>query len=292
MYQNYRTYNDAWLLSLDEEITDTRILKNRQKTYQEALNRKISRAKSEESSLISGEDQMTPENFKEQKIEGLKTTLLSLLETGESPNRAIKRFTGLLPEKKAFKPFRKNVRKNTIGTSPCSTNFLELQKPRLRQQSRSEKKKKLSLNSASKTNKISDSIVSVDPLLGKRKSFEEQPKVFSETSSVSSMNNNSLFDFDKKKLPKHLENVGKSMMDSPSKFVIFCNFIEKLKEKIDKVAKICNILQNYGVVDIYFMRREDIQKYIFKDEDYKKKEVSAPSTAGSFNKPTKKPKIH
>ena len=213
LYRNYKTHNDAWLLSLDEEVADPRILRDKQKTYQFALNQKISRARSEESSLLSGEDQMTPENFREQKIESLQTTLLGLLEPGESPNRAIKRFTSLLPGKKTFKPFKKNVRKNTLGGSPSLTP--ELPKPRLRQQSKSEKKKKLA--PPKKPKPADESPVSVDPLLGKRGSFEGPAKVFSETSSVSSVTTPSLFDFEKKKLPKHLEKVGQSMMDSPSK---------------------------------------------------------------------------
>jgi hypothetical protein len=112
LYKNYNAHNDAWLLSLDEEVADVNILKNKQKTYQYALNKKISRARSEESSLISVEEPMTSESFKEKKIETLKTTLLNLLENGESANRAINRIHKMLPEKKSFKPYKKNVRKN------------------------------------------------------------------------------------------------------------------------------------------------------------------------------------
>ena len=211
LYKNYRSHNDAWLLSLDEELTDPKVLGNKKKTYQFALNQKISRAKSEESSLIS-EDQMNSESFKERKIETLKTSLLGLLEIGESANKAIKRFTALLPEQKVFKHFKKNVRKNTVGKKKSEELTFSVGKPKLKTQHRSEKKKKLK---AAKGELLSNRKVPQGPLLGKRRSFHEQPKVQSETSSVSSMNNNSLFDFDKQKLPKHLEKVGKSMMDSP-----------------------------------------------------------------------------
>ena len=86
-------------------------MKNKKKTYEYAINQKIIRARSEESSLKSADDLITSDNFKEKKIETLKTTLLELLETGESANKAIKRFTGFLPGAKKFKPFKKNVRK-------------------------------------------------------------------------------------------------------------------------------------------------------------------------------------
>ena len=133
-------------------------------------------------------------------------------------------------------------------------------------------------------------------LLGKRGSFDEHPKMFSETSSVSSMNN-SILDFDKRKLPKHLQGIGKSMMDTPGKISKFNfikynnNFIDQIKKKIDKIMEICNILQHCGVPDIYFMRKEDIKKFIF-EEDNPVKELNTSATTISFNKPSKNPKIH
>ena len=79
LYRNYNSHNDAWLLSLDEEVRDPKILKNKKKTYEYALTQKIKRARSEENSLMSAEDLITSDNFKEKKIETLKTTLLELL---------------------------------------------------------------------------------------------------------------------------------------------------------------------------------------------------------------------
>lgn len=55
--------------------------------------------------------------------------------------------------------------------------------------------------------------------------------------------------------------------------------------------EICNILQHWGVRDIYFMSKEDIKKYIF-EEDPIEKEILTPKTTVSFNKPTKKPKLN
>jgi hypothetical protein len=115
LYKNYNAHNDAWLLSLDEEVSDVNILKNKKKIYEYAMNKKILRARSDESSVISVDEAMTSESFKEKKIETLKTTLLSLLETGESANRAINRIHRMIPEKKSFKPYKKNVRKNKTG---------------------------------------------------------------------------------------------------------------------------------------------------------------------------------
>lgn len=115
LYKNYRAHNDAWLLSLDEEVADPQILKDRRKTYEFALQKKISRAQSEDSSVKSIEDPMTSESFKEKKIETLKSTLLGLLEPGESANRAINRIHKLLPEKKSFKPYKRNVRRSSKG---------------------------------------------------------------------------------------------------------------------------------------------------------------------------------
>lgn len=117
LYKNYRAHNDAWLLSLDEEVADPQILKDRRKTYEFALQKKISRVQSEDSSVKSIEDPMTSESFKERKIETLKSTLLNLLESGESANRAINRLHKLLPGKKSFKPYKRNIRKNTKGES-------------------------------------------------------------------------------------------------------------------------------------------------------------------------------
>jgi hypothetical protein len=132
---------------------------------------------------------------------------------------------------------------------------------------------------------------SPNQVLGKRSSFEVKTKVHSETSSVSSLNNNILFDFEKKKLPKSMEGVRKSMMGTPGKVLGFLiNIVDQLKKKCDKIMEICNILQHCGVPDIYFMSKEDIKEFIF-DEDKIEKEVHTPKTTVSFNKPTKKPKI-
>ena len=125
LYKNYNSHNDAWLLSLDEEVRDPKILKNKKKTYEFAINQKIIRARSEESSLKSADEFITSDSFKEKKIETLKITLLELLETGESANKAIKRFTGSLPGAKKFKPFKKNVRKNQSSKFFKLNNYYE-----------------------------------------------------------------------------------------------------------------------------------------------------------------------
>ena len=100
-------YNDAWLMSLDENISDPKMLKDRKTTFEYVYKKRMS----EDSSIISGDDKDIPENFKKKKIESIKSTLLQLLQSGESPNQAIKRYRACLPKKVIPKPFKKNIRK-------------------------------------------------------------------------------------------------------------------------------------------------------------------------------------
>jgi dissimilatory sulfite reductase (desulfoviridin) alpha/beta subunit len=81
-------------------------------------------------------------------------------------------------------------------------------------------------------------------------------------------------------------------MDTPGNNAICdSNFVDQLKKKSEKIMEICNILQHYGVPDIYFMSKEDIKTFIF-DEEKIEKEIHTPKTSVGFNKPTKKPKLN
>lgn len=115
LYKNYREINPAWLISLNEEVADPSVLKNRQKTIEYAAQKKISRAQSEASSLKSLDEPITSESCKEKKLETMQAALLTLLKDGESPNKAVIRIYKQLPGKKIIKPFKRNVRKGRKG---------------------------------------------------------------------------------------------------------------------------------------------------------------------------------
>ena len=105
------SYNDAWLMSLDENISDPLILKDRKKTFEYVIKKKMS----EDSSLKSVDEKDTTESLKDKKLETIKSALLDLLINGESPNQAIHRYRKLLPSKNLLVPYKKNKRTLTTG---------------------------------------------------------------------------------------------------------------------------------------------------------------------------------
>ena len=161
---------------------------------------------SEESSLLSLDE--FSESYKEKKLDNIKNTLMSLLNKGESPCKALERLRLLLKNninKSSTNPNSKKSRKFTIdkNNSPKSA----------KKESFSFKLNKSDLKK-SKFQKNLEKISFDNNFLKKRVDFNDIFNVRSETSSISSINANSVFDFEKKELPPHLKELNDSLMDT------------------------------------------------------------------------------
>jgi hypothetical protein len=270
--KNKQFLNNIWIACLDEEIKDLDHLKNTKTTFEYIQKKRMS----EESSLLSLDE--FSESYKERKLESIKDTLMNLLKKGESPCKALARLRACLKKpsqhlgnvlsSKANRKF--TIDKNSSPGSLKKHSFTF-------KMNRSERKK-------TKKGKSKCDSTKNKSLLGKRIEFDDFFNVKSETSSISSNNTFSVFDFEKKELPKHLQHVDKSMVNSQ----------EEIKKQIRNIIECCNILNKLNSFEIYFMRKEDIRDFIFKQfeqeipEKSEDVEVNIPINDESFNKP----KIH